>query len=164
MITSRRATDEDVGLFKEIRLKSLCDSPDAYCSTFEGAIARDDASWREQLTSTTSGALRNTQFAFDSNTCVGIAALYRENDARSGELVMMWVEPDYRGSNAATLLVQSLLDWAKTVGIESVELGVTDGNSRAIQFYENCGFQPTGEAIDIDRERGLRGIKMNTMI
>jgi GNAT superfamily N-acetyltransferase len=160
MITCRRAIREDVALFREIRLRALRESPDAYGSTYESALQRDQGSWEEQLWSTVSGLLRNTQFAFHGDECIGIAALYREPGSEWGDVIMMWVDPRHRGSDAATLLVGNLLEWARECGLRSVGLGVTDANARAIRFYEKMGFVATGETLDVDAERGLRGIRM----
>jgi len=160
MIACRRATGNDVTLFKQVRLKALRDSPDAYGSTYESASQRDERSWKEQLWATTDGNDRNTQFAFEDGRCVGIAALYRERSKPSGDIVMMWVDPEYRGSSAASLLVDELLSWAKESGFAAVSLNVTDSNARAIKFYENQGFHDTGEKVEVDFGRNLRGIRM----
>lgn len=160
MITCRRATRNDVSLFKEVRLKALKDCPDAYGSTYESAIKRDQLSWEEQLWSTLSGGDRNTQFAFEGDRCIGIAALYREPTAPSGDIIMMWVDPEYRGSGAAAELVGNLISWAKESGFTAVSLDVTDSNARAIQFYENQGFHDTGEKVEVDYARNLSGIRV----
>jgi len=161
MITCRRATNDDVALFKQVRLKALRESPDAYGSTYDAALMREQSSWEEQLFSTTSGAHRNTQLAFDGDDCIGIAALYREPLALSGDIIMMWVDPAHRGSRVASSLVANLICWARECGFDSIALNVTDTNSRAIRFYENQGFCATGETVDVDAKRGLRGIRMN---
>ena len=93
MITCRRATKNDVALFREIRLRALKDSPDAYGSTYDAAVERDLHSWEQQLLTTTAGDERNTQFVFKDDDCIGIAALYREPSAPSGDIIMMWVDP-----------------------------------------------------------------------
>lgn len=160
MITCRRATKDDVALFREVRLKALKESPDAYGSTYESALQRDQRSWEEQLWSTTSGGDRNTQFAFADDQCIGIAALYREPSALSGDIIMMWVDPGHRGSGAASSLVHNLLRWAKDSGFTAVSLEVTDSNARAIKFYENQGFRDTGEKVEIGFNRNLTGIRM----
>lgn len=141
-------------------MRALRDSPDAFCATYEAALKRTEDSWREQLHSTVSGCDRNTQLAFDGDSCVGIAALFREPKSPTGDIIMMWIDPIHRGSVAATLLVAKLIKWAREFGFESVALNVTDTNTRAIKFYQNQGFIPTGNAVDIDSERGLRGIRM----
>lgn len=160
MLTCRRASKNDVALFKEVRLRALQDSPDAYCSTYQSALQRDQCSWQEQLWATTAGGERNTQFAFEDDQCIGIAALYREPSAPSGDIIMMWVDPGNRGSSAASMLVQNLLCWAKDSGFTDVYLDVTDSNARAIKFYQNQGFHDTGEKVEIDFNRNLSGIRM----
>lgn len=141
-------------------MKALKDSPDAYGSTYESAVQRDRQSWQDQLWSTTAGVDRNTQFAFDDGECIGIAALYREPSAPSGDIIMMWVAPEYRGSSAASSLVSNLISWAKDSGFSAVSLNVTDTNGRAIKFYENQGFHDTGEKAEVDASRNLSGIRM----
>ena len=160
MITCRRATKSDVALFREVRLKALQESPEAFGSTYESAVQRDQGSWEEQLWTTTDGGDRNTQFAFEDDQCVGLAALYREPDAHSGDVLMMWVDSKFRGTTAATSLVDNLLSWAKESGISTVSLVVTDTNARAIKFYENQGFHDTGEKVEVDSGRNLIGIRM----
>ena len=149
-----------MALFREVRLQALRESPDAFGSTYESAVQRDPQSWEEQLGSTTSGVDRNTQLAFAEEQCIGLAALYREPAAPSGDLIMMWVDPRYRGTRAASLLVAQLLAWAKESGFSSVSLDVTDSNTRAIRFYENQGFHETGEKVEIDAARDLSGVRM----
>lgn len=160
MITCRRAVPEDAQLFRSIRLQALKDSPEAFGSTYTSAIEREQKSWQKQLDSTVTGRLRNTQFAFSHDECVGLAALYREEAVTHGDIIMMWVSPRHRGSDAGSLLVSRLLDWAREVDLETVYLNVTGSNDRAIHFYKKCGFSPTGEGIDVDASRGLYGIRM----
>ncbi len=163
-LNCRRAAAGDVELFRTIRLRALRESPQAFGTTYEDAVKRDDSSWREQLLSTVEGSLRNTQFAFAGNDCIGLAALYREQGAESGDLLMMWVAPEFRGSPAASLLVNRLLEWATASGLSTITLGVTGTNARAIGFYRKLGFCVTGEEMDVDPSRGLRGIRMATRL
>ena len=164
LISCRRATANDVELFKKIRLRALLDSPNAFGATYEDAVKRSDASWREQLLSTVQGSLRNTQLAFAADDCIGLAALYREPGADSGDLLMMWVDPGFRGSAAASLLVHGLLEWATVSGLSTVGLSVADTNARAIGFYRKHGFSGTGEETDLDPTRGLRCVRMVTRL
>jgi ribosomal protein S18 acetylase RimI-like enzyme len=160
MITCRRARPEDLALFKKVRLRALKDSPEAFASTYEGAMQRDEASWAAQLNSTIAGSLRNTQFAFEGESCVGMAAVYREQGAPGGDLIMMWVATECRGTSAASLLVRALLKWARELGFDTVSLKVTGSNVRATKFYEREGFSSTDEEVEIDAERGLFGVRM----
>jgi len=160
MIYSRRAIPEDVDLFRSIRLQALKESPDSFGSTYADAIKREVQLWKEQLLSSVDGVLRNKQFAFSDKVCIGIGALYRQKEAVSGDIIMMWISPKFRGSEAGTLIVDNLLTWAVEIGLTDVQLTVTDTNKRAMAFYEKFGFCPTGDIEDVDKDRGLRGIRM----
>jgi len=164
MNTCRRALNEDATLFREIRLQALKDSPEAFGSTYEQALERDTDSWQDQIQSTVSSINRNTQFCFKDDECIGIAALYREDRADTGDIIMMWVSPQARGTDAAALLIKNLISWASEVGMSEVLLNVTDTNMRAIQFYMNCGFASTGKVVDCDAARNLKAIRMSKKI
>jgi len=160
MISVRRITGEDISIFRDVRLRALKDSPDAFGATYESAMKRTEDSWREQVLQSANGSLRNTVFAFDGRHCIGIASLYREKDAKEGEILQMWVAPEFRGTGTASKLVSELLQWADAAGIQAVGLTVTTANNRARKFYEKCGFRTTGEEIDVDASRHLRGYRM----
>src|SRR5215831_3118735 len=160
MISIRRVTSDDASIFRDVRLRALQDSPEAFGATYDGAMKRTEDSWQDQVAQAAAGSLRNTLLAFDGTSCVGLASLYREQDASEGEILQMWVEPGSRGAGTAARLVSELLEWAQTVGIQSVNLAVTTTNERAIKFYEKCGFRLTGEQIEVDASRHLRGFLM----
>lgn len=154
MIICRRASLEDAVLFRQIRLNALKDSPEAFGSTYALEIGRTMESWQEQLELAITGKLRNIQFAFYDDNPIGIAALYREKEVMSGDVIMMWVDEKFRGSEVASLLVSSLIGWARELSFQSVHLSVTRSNKCAIRFYEKCGFELTGEEVAADSCRG----------
>lgn len=160
MISIRRITGEDTSIFRDVRLRALQDSPDAFGATYESAMRRTEDSWREQVLQCATGSLRNTVLAFDGRHCIGIASLYREPDAKEGEILQMWVAPEFRGTGTASNLVSELLQWAEAVGIQAVVLTVATTNDTARNFYEKCGFRPTGEEIEVDASRHLSGYRM----
>jgi len=97
---------------------------------------------------------------FEGERCIGISALYCDLEGNHGELIMMWVEPNHRGSSAGTVLVQKLLSWAKEIGMDFVELGVTRKNTGVVTFYEKQGFLVIKEDTFIDVEQKLCDIRM----
>lgn len=60
----RRIQPNEGELYRDIRLQSLADAPEAFASTLESALARTLESWTEQANSTISGAQRNTLLGF----------------------------------------------------------------------------------------------------
>ena len=72
---------------------------------------------------------------------IGLAALYRDpNDSLVGELIQMWIAPDFRGSSIATDLLDCLFGWAMENQFGIIRADVTAGNERALRFYRRYGF------------------------
>lgn len=141
MISIRRIHPGEGQLYKELRLASLIESPSAFSSTYESALGRSPESWNEQADGTAEGKDRCTFIAFSDGTSVGIAAIYRDNQKKEqGEILQVWISPDFRGSGVAGELVKAILQWSKENGFQRVLAKVTPGNDRALRFYEKCGF------------------------
>ncbi len=141
MVTIRRIQVGEAALFKQMRLASLRDAPYAFSATFESAIRRSAKSWQEQADSTGQGTDRATFLAFSGELPVGISALYRlEGQVDVGELLQVWVAPDYRGSRVAWDLLDAIFTWAKVNNFNKVIATVADGNHRALKFYSRYGF------------------------
>jgi RimJ/RimL family protein N-acetyltransferase len=141
MISIRRIHPGEGQLFKELRLASLKESPSAFSSTYESALARSPESWDEQADSTATGRDRCTFIAFSNGLPVGIAALYRDGDkVPEGEILQVWVSPEFRGSAVARDLLETTLQWGQQNGFQRVWARITLGNDRALRFYQKCGF------------------------
>jgi len=55
-------------------------------------------------------------------------------------LGFMYVSPDHRGKGINQLLIEKLIDWSKTQGMNSVSLTVFNENESAINAYKKSGF------------------------
>lgn len=147
LITIRRIQLGEGDLFKQIRLASLQDAPYAFSSSYDSALRRSAESWHEQAENTAQGTNRATFIAFSDEKPIGIAALYRlEDKADVGEVLQVWVAPEYRGMNVAWDLMNTIFWWARENNIHSIIAGVTDGNTRAQKFYTKYGFSITDES------------------
>ena len=67
----------------------------------------------------------------------------------------MFVAPDMAGQGIGHALVITLLDNAKSIGLELIVLTVTQGNRAAAALYEKCGFKAFGTEPDAIRVNGL---------
>lgn len=137
----RRLRKGEAALYRSIRLESLKESPAAFASTYESALIRDDESWAAQADAASEGHDRAIFMAF-ADRPVGLAGLYRIGDSPSvGELIQMWIAPDYRGGSLAAALLDHLFEWASRHQFRSVQAEVAEGNPRALHFYEKYGFR-----------------------
>jgi ribosomal protein S18 acetylase RimI-like enzyme len=156
LITIRRIQIGEAELFKRIRLLALQDAPYAFPSTYESALQRSDDSWREQAEGTALGAGRATFIAFSNDMPIGMTALYRDNDNIDvGELLQVWVSPEYRGTTVAKDLMDTIIEWAEENNFRKVIAGVTKANARALKFYIKYGFsilRETSEGVYLVKE------------
>ena len=56
----------------------------------------------------------------------------------------MWVDPGWRGRDAASKLASAVVGWAGSQGSQRVRLWVAEGNESARRSYEGRGFAITG--------------------
>jgi ribosomal-protein-alanine N-acetyltransferase len=73
---------------------------------------------------------------------IGYAVLWCIMD--QGELANVAVSPRYRGRGLGTFLLSSVLDIARSRGIETLFLEVRVSNERALELYERLGFSDVG--------------------
>ena len=60
-------------------------------------------------------------------------------------LISMWVAPEVRRRGVGGLLVDGVVDWARSSGVIRLLLDVSDSNAPAIALYARKGFTPNGE-------------------
>ena len=142
MISVRRIRIGEAELFKQIRLNSLHQSPSAFGSTYESALRRSPESWREQADGAAQGSDRATFMAFSGDAPIGISALYRDGKGTgTGEMLQVWVSPEYRGRGVAIEIMDAVFQWAAENGLKTVIALVAKDNARALSFYRKAGFQ-----------------------
>ncbi|MEP5153069.1 GNAT family N-acetyltransferase [Planktotalea sp.] len=93
---------------------------------------------------------------FDGETLVGFCGLRPQQLERvrhRAEIGPFFVKGSHHGTGAASRLMAGIIDEARSIGIEQLELFVDTENHRAIGFYEKQGFEriamhPDGVRID----------------
>ena len=149
MITIRRLKLGEADLLKQVRLTALQDAPYAFLTTYESALQRSDERWQEQADRSAQGSDRGTFIAFADETPIGMAALSRlEDQVDTGELLQVWVSPEYRGTSLAQDLMDFIFKWAGENNFRRIIAGVTKVNVRALKFYIKYGFSIIEESSD----------------
>jgi GNAT superfamily N-acetyltransferase len=124
-------------VWRDIRLRSLADAPDAFGSTleFEQTFGEDD--WRGRLDS-----LAVVVEVDGAPVACGAAFVEEPGEAR---IVAMWVDPAHRGHGHSRRVLDVLVGWARDHGL-SVEIGVNRANDVARAAYRSYGFVPAGHS------------------
>ncbi|MEN5033696.1 GNAT family N-acetyltransferase [Pseudomonas sp. TWI929] len=145
MVIVRPITAGDWRPYRELRLKALRESQDAFASTYELESAREDDEWEARIAAVASSKSAQAFFAVKRNEICGLVWCKASDvEADVVEIFQMWVAPDARGFGVGRALLERALSWARGYGAQRVRLGVTVADSPAMRLYKASGFQPVG--------------------
>ena len=66
---------------------------------------------------------------------------FYNNEKQYGYIGLMYVEESQRGKNIGGLIIQELMDWFGTKGINEIRLKVYASNPMAVEAYKKYGFE-----------------------
>ncbi len=124
--------------WRDIRLRSLRDSPDAFGSTVEREMAFTEADWAGRLDGRGPAVL-----AYQADEPVALGAGW-EYEPGKLMIVAMWTEPRVRGQGIGTRILDELVGWAQEHDLRP-DLWVADANPAARRLYEIYGFVANGD-------------------
>jgi GNAT superfamily N-acetyltransferase len=132
-------------LYRDLRLSSLLDSPDAFGGTHALEAARPPEVWQSRLAAAATSGLDLPLLARVGELPAGLCWAKRDS-ANLGvvNLYQMWVAPQFRGSGIGCALLERCIGWARSIGAAEVRLGVTLADSPAHRLYIRHGFLPVG--------------------
>jgi ribosomal protein S18 acetylase RimI-like enzyme len=133
--------------YRDLRLRSLADSPDAFGSTLALEQGRDDAEWKRRLGEAMLSRGDCPVVAELGSKLVGLA-WGRRDDAQPeiAHLYQMWVAPEARRVGAGDGLLKAVVEWARATGFTRLVLEVNMLNEPARLLYERAGFEKHGES------------------
>ena len=132
----RRVRPDEWEMWREIRLRSLAESPDAFGSTYDREIDFTEADWRDRLA-------KGPRFLVVlSETPVALGGGFPMPHALM--VFGMWTEPAHRRLGHSHAILDAVVGWARARDLP-VELHVTLVNPHARTVYEHYGFMATGE-------------------
>ena len=132
--------------YRDLRLRALADSPDAFGGTFVQEKTRPDTEWSTRLASGVASHQDLPLLAELGTESIGLAwGRIESSNPDVANLYQMWVAPNYRGLGAGQMLMESVIAWASAANMCSLALNVTCGDSPARRLYVRAGFQAVGE-------------------
>lgn len=142
-IRTLRATEW--AAWRDLRLRALADSPDAFRATLDEERSQSDESWSEIVAATIEHPRGGLWVAEYDDQLVGMLFGRLSPDSNLLDLNAMWVAPSARGLGIGSGLLHVAIDWARASGATRAELWVTQDNGMAQALYAKNGFQPTPE-------------------
>lgn len=149
----RALAPDEAQLLRELRLRALTDSPDAFAATAEEERQRTALEWATRARDAAGDGDVVIYLAVDEQAPLGMAgASWFDRDRGIVQLWGMWVDPSCRGAGLGTRLVAAVREWSRAHGARFVRLGVIEGPREPTAFYERLGFVRTGEERPLARD------------
>jgi GNAT superfamily N-acetyltransferase len=142
-VRTREVSPEEWQLWREMRLRSLWEVPDAFISTHEHEVQLDERTWRSRLDGSDGPAV----VAYVDERPVGMGAGWIYEPGRL-EVVAMWTDPDWRGHGVGPRVLDHVVGWARDRGLQP-DLRVADDNLSARRVYEQYGFRAEGRGAPV---------------
>lgn len=143
--------------WRELRLRALAESPEAFGSTYEENVRVTAETWQQRTRAFAAPAGDRAMFvAIDQATreWIGCAGSHVDVDG-TPNLISMWVAPEHRGRGVGSSLVDAVIDWARATGHVRVRLDVVRGQESAVRLYGRLGFRHTGRSTPMERDPDL---------
>ncbi len=146
---TRLLNQNDWQSWKNLRLESLQNAPEAFASSFAEEATLSNQEFQARLTQ------HDIFGVFSDNQLVGCAGFYNLDALKTkhrGVLWGMYIKPEYRGKGIANSLVETVIIHARSHVIQLHVTCVTH-NPVAIKLYQKHGFKIYGTE--------LRALKIN---
>jgi ribosomal protein S18 acetylase RimI-like enzyme len=151
---TRRGEPDDWPVYRDIRLRMLRESPNAYGSSYAYEVGFAEPQWRQRA-----GNPLLFLAVDERDEVVGTAAGLTETDG-TVQVVAMYVSPEARGQGCAEQLLDAVALAARQRGSSRLVLHVTAGNRAASRCYARYGFTPTGRTWPMERKPELTEVEL----
>ncbi|GAB48544.1 GNAT family N-acetyltransferase [Mobilicoccus pelagius] len=138
-ISIRVLSEDEWEQYREMRLRALRESPDAFVADVSTEEEYDEALWRDRMR-------RSVRLLITKGEePVGIASLRMDETLfdDAAELFSLWVKPELRGEGLAAQLVVAASEEAEKKSARQLVYWVGTDNVPAVSFASSYGFRPT---------------------
>mgnify|MGYP001187627734 CR=1 FL=1 len=137
-ISVRVLEEENWSEYRDVRLRALRESPEAFVASAEEEEAYDESRWRERMRRS------RRLLAEEDDAVLGVASLGDyQAEPTMGELFGLWVDPTRRGTGVARRLLEAAAAQARADDRRHLVYWVGTDNGRAVAFASSFGFRPT---------------------
>lgn len=147
-IQIRAIVAEDVEAFRALRLRALREHPEAFGSDYQTQSAFPPEFWQARVSSNLANPDQIVFVATDGDELLGMTGIRRQHDSpktmHNAGIWGVYVAPEARGHGLADRLLAACRDWARTVGVRLIRLGVVVDNASALACYRRCGYREYG--------------------
>ena len=130
--------------YRDLRLRAIQDSPQAFLDTVEGTRAFPEKKWKQRLADAAAGKSWQLFAKLDGKLAGMVGAFRSDEDiqSKSATIVGLWVAPEARGKGVGRGLMERLLKYLNMHGsVRTVHLSVNVEQGAALALYKRLGFR-----------------------
>jgi GNAT superfamily N-acetyltransferase len=140
----RKLEHHELDLHRELRLRALRDSPDAFRDTYAEIVTRPSSYWKELTQAVTERG--DVMFIAYQEFALGSVYGFADRTAsRMARLGGMWVDPAWRRRGIGEALLNEVVGWSRNLGHERLRLWSVVGSPGPLALYRKAGFVATGK-------------------
>jgi ribosomal protein S18 acetylase RimI-like enzyme len=141
-VTYRLLTRNDVASFRALRLEGLQREPQAFLEDYDECLAQPPDDFQRYFQNAWIAG------AFEDGKLVGVTGLYIAHKGKKtrhkGTIWGVYVTASSRGRGIARNLITMMVDQARTLGLELLQLSTDETNAATVGLYQSLGFEPYG--------------------
>ncbi|MDZ8260556.1 GNAT family N-acetyltransferase [Nostoc sp. ChiQUE01b] len=141
----KKLTTYDAEDYRQLRLEALETNPDSFGTTYQEEVIKTIEQFRDRI------PVDNNNFilgCFEDRNLIGIVRFHQESRIKlrhKAYISSMYVQQEYRGKGIGKILLNELIERAKTINaVEILLLDIVKTNVLAKALYLSLGFQIYG--------------------
>lgn len=162
-VSVQRIQPDEWQALRDVRLRSLLDSPEAFGQRYDEAAAGTDDDWVTTARASADGSRRIWFLARDDSDAVVGVVQARRRPPVDCLLFSMWVAPEVRRNGVGAMLVDSVHEWGTSWGARRMVLWVLAANEPAMRFYDRIGFSVLNAGPDAESGRAYGALAMERL-
>ncbi len=146
----RPVEPEDAPVVGKVIIEMPSDSPLAFGESVAEARIRKAQDWQTLVEHLTAPGVRTAFLAQDELGACGFICVdssFPEAPPETAVISRLWVAPRQRGFGLGRRLMDAATQWAREKRARFVALGVTEMNTRAMEFYAHLGYSDIGMRV-----------------
>lgn len=159
--TIRTLAAHEWKIYKDLRLRALADSPEAFGTTLDEAQVRPDAYWMKRMAPDPESSWDLPLVAEVDGEPIGLTwGRIEVPHPQVANVYSVWVDPRYRQKGVGMMLMEAVIEWARSMSVRYVDLGVLYADSPAMRLYRRAGFEPVGDPMPLRHASDSLGLHM----
>ncbi len=138
MIEVKRVEFDEWKKFRDIRIRAIEDSPQAFGDTLEVTRERQKEVWLTWI----DGAYN---YVIEVNNKFQSLGTFRQDENNDWVINGVWTDPEFRGRGYSKKIFNTILEKAKSLYVKEIVLSVNPVQKEAFNLYTKLGFKVVGE-------------------